>query len=278
LPFGSEIDAMLVDVHCHFDFPQFDGQRKQLMNELRGQGIGGLVIPGVRCAGWLKIQQIAMAHSGIFYCLGIHPWYINEHGPEDLRRLRDHLANASEQCVGIGECGLDRLRGSLSEQAPWFEAQVKIAAEYQRALVIHSVKANDEVIRVLKVANWTGNALIHGFSGSYEQAVKLIDLGCMLGVGGVITHVKSGKTRDTLTRVPASALVLETDAPERAPAGAWQGQNFPQYLPGILRELALLRGVGEPELAAILLENSYRLYGSALQAELCGLQLDDYRN
>lgn len=107
---------MLVDVHCHFDFPQFDGRREQLMGELRGQGIGGLVIPGVRCADWPKVQQVAMAHSGVFYCLGIHPWYIDEHGPEDLQRLRGHLANASELCVGVGECGLDRLRGSLSEQ------------------------------------------------------------------------------------------------------------------------------------------------------------------
>jgi len=268
---------MLVDVHCHFDFPQFDGQRKQLMSELRGQGIGGLVIPGVRCVDWPKIQQVAMAHSGVFYCLGIHPWYIDEHGPEDLQQLRDHLSNANELCVGVGECGLDRRRGSLSEQVPWFDAQVRIAAEYRRALVIHSVKAHDEVAEVLKAANWTGSALVHGFSGSYEQAVKLIDLGCMLGVGGVITHAKGGKTRDTLARVPASALVLETDAPDMAPAGVRQGQNSPQYLPGILRELALLRSADESKLAAVLLENSYRLYGSALQAKLCGLQLDDRR-
>ena len=269
---------MLVDAHCHFDFPQFDGRREQLMGELRGQGIGGLVIPGVRCADWPKVQQVAMAHSGVFYCLGIHPWYIDEHGPEDLQRLRDHLATANEQCVGVGECGLDRLRGSLSEQMPWFEAQVKMAAEYQRTLVIHSIKAHDEVVEVLKAANWTGKALVHGFSGSYQQAVKLIDLGCMLGVGGVITHAKSGKTRDTLARVPDSALVLETDAPDMAPAGVRQGHNSPQYLPAILRELALLRGVAEQELAAVLLENSCRLYGSALQAELSGLQLGDYRN
>jgi len=269
---------MLVDAHCHFDFPQFDGRRVQLMGELREQGVGGLVIPGVRSADWPNVKQVAMAHSGVFYCLGIHPWYIDEHDPEDLQRLLDHLATASERCVGVGECGLDRLRGSLSEQMPWFEAQVSIAAEYQRALVIHSVKAHDEVVEVLKAASWAGKALVHGFSGSYQQAVKLIDLGCMLGVGGVITHANGGKTRDTLARVPASALVLETDAPDMAPAGVRQGHNSPQHLPAILRELALLRGVAEHELAAVLLENSCRLYGSALRAELSGLQLGDYRN
>lgn len=257
---------MLVDAHCHFDFPHFDGRRAKLMGELRHQGVGALVIPGVRRADWARVQQIAGAHRGVFYCLGIHPWYIDEHNASDLQQLQDQLGRANAQCVGVGECGLDRLRGNLGQQMPWFEAQVKIAAGHQCALVIHSVKAHDEVVAVLKATNWTGRALIHGFSGSYQQAVKLIDLGCMLGVGGVITHARGGKTRDTLKRVPASALVLETDAPDMAPAGVSHGHNSPQYLPMILRELALLRGEAEPDLAAVLLENSCRLYGSALKA------------
>jgi TatD DNase family protein len=210
--------------------------------------------------------------------LGIHPWYIDEHTTDDLQQLRDHFAVTNEPCVGVGECGLDRLRGSLREQMPWFEAQVEIAADYNRTLVIHSVKTHDEVVEVLKASNWTGRALIHGFSGSYQQATKLIDLGCMLGVGGVITHASGGKTRDTLMRVPASALVLETDAPDMAPAGVKKGENSPQHLPAILRELALLRGVAESELAAVLFENSCRLYGSALQTELEDLRLGVYRN
>lgn len=269
---------MLVDVHCHFDFPQFDGRREKLMSELRHQGIGALVIPGVRRADWPRVQQIAGNHSGVFYCLGIHPWYIDEHSLADLELLRGQLGKANEQCVGVGECGLDRLRGSLHQQMPWFETQVRIAAEYQQTLVIHSVKAHDEVVAVLKAAKWTGKALIHGFSGSYQQAVKLIDLGCVLGVGGVITHAKGGKTRDALARVPTSALVLETDAPDMAPAGVEQGHNSPGYLPLILRELALLRGATEPELAAALLDNSCRLYGPALKARLCAQQLGEYRN
>lgn len=248
------------------------------MSELRRQNIAALVIPGVRRADWLRVQQTAMAHSGVFYCLGIHPWYIDEHNSSDLEHLRQQLGSAGSRCVGVGECGLDRLRGSLNHQLPWFEAQVEVAAEYRRTLVIHSVKTHDEVIEVLKAANWSGQALIHGFSGSYEQAVKFIDLGCMLGVGGVITHAKGGKTRNALARVPASALVLETDAPDMAPAGVERGHNSPEYLSVILRELALLRGKADAELAAVLLQNSCKLYGSALQAGLCKRQLGECRN
>lgn len=269
---------MLIDAHCHFDFPHFDGRRTELVSELREQGVCALVIPGVRSSDWQRVQHVANAQRELFYCVGIHPWYIDEHDQRDLDRLEEFMRAAPERCVGIGECGLDRLRGSFEQQMPWFDAQIRIAAEYQQALVIHSVKAHDEVVEALKAAAWHGKALVHGFSGSYEQAVKLLDLGCMLGVGGVITHSKGGKTRDALARVPASALVLETDAPDMAPAGVEHGQNSPEYLPQILRELALLRNESEPELAAVLLENTCRLYGSALRAGLAGPQLGEYRN
>ncbi len=262
---------MLIDAHCHFDFPQFDGRREELMSGFRELGLRALVIPGVRSADWQRVQQIATAQHGLFYCLGIHPWYIDEHDQRDLDRLDAFMRAAPERCVGVGECGLDRLRGSFEQQMPWFEAQIRIAAKYQQALVIHSVRAHDEVAEALKVAGWHGKALVHGFSGSYEQAVKLIDLGCMLGVGGVITRSTGGKTRDALARVPASALVLETDAPDMAPKGVERGRNSPQYLPQILSALALLRKESVAELAAVVLENTYRLYGSGLRAERAGL-------
>lgn len=266
---------MLIDAHCHFDFAQFDGQREHLMGKFREQGIRGMVIPGVRSADWQRVQRVAIAQQGLFYCLGIHPWYIDEHDHRDLDRLNDLIEAVPERCVGIGECGLDRLRGSFDKQVPWFDAQIRIAAKHQQTLVIHSVRAHDEVVQALKSAGWHGKALVHGFSGSYEQAVKLLDLGCMLGVGGVITRSKGGKTRDALARVPASALVLETDAPDMAPLGVERGCNSPRYLPRILSELALLRKESVTELAAELLENTYRLYGSEIREGLAGMQLDE---
>lgn len=251
----------LIDAHCHFDFPYFDGHRDEELELARSRGLRGLVIPGVRRPDWARVRKIAEAYDGLSYCLGIHPWFVGEHSRHDLVELRRLLEVSPDRCVAIGECGLDRLRGNLDDQLPWFEAQVKLAQALDMALVIHSVKTHDEVVSLLNRLRWGGRALIHGFSGSFQQARKLVDLGCYIGVGGVITHPRAHKTRDAISKLPAESLVLETDAPDMAPEGVPKGQNSPRYLPDILGVLAGIRTVSSQELAPILLQNVCRLYG-----------------
>ena len=163
--------------------------------------------------------------------------------------------------MALGECGLDRLRGELETQQPWFEAQIDIAAKARVPLVIHSVRTHDEVAATLKRKQFSGRVLVHGFSGSYQQAAKLVDLGCFLGVGGVVTQDRARKTREALSKVPVDSLVLETDAPDMAPAGVEQGHNSPVYLPRILTALAKVRGADEEALGRSLLCNVQRFYG-----------------
>lgn len=251
----------LIDAHCHLDFPEFENRREQILARAAESGVRRLVIPGVRRQHWDRVMQTAAGLPGVFYCLGIHPWYVGEHVDEDVSVLEARLMAADSRCVGLGECGLDRLRGELSAQIPWFEAQIDIAARLKRPLIIHSVRTHDEVHRILKTRKFGGRALVHGFSGSYQQACKLVDLGCYIGVGGVITHSRARKTRDAIARLPVDSLVLETDAPDMAPEGVAKGGNSPHYLPMILEALAALRQAGRETLAAELLRNSCRLYG-----------------
>ena len=251
----------LIDAHCHFDFPQFDGLRDAELEQGRSLGLRGLVIPGVRRPDWDRVRDTALAYEGVFYCLGIHPWFVDEHSDADLAELRRRLKNRPERCIAIGECGLDRLRGNLEMQWPWFEAQLDLAREFGMPVVIHSVKTHDEVHRLLNLRQWSGRALIHGFSGSFQQASKLVDLGCFIGVGGVITHPRARKTRDAIANLPLEALVLETDAPDMAPEGVPKGRNSPRYLTDILYALAELRGETPEQLAPVLIDNVSRLYG-----------------
>ncbi len=251
----------LTDAHCHLDFPEFSGRRQQVLAGAAAAGVSRVVIPGVRRQHWDRVVRVASGMSGVYYCLGIHPWYIGEHEESDLALLERRLSAADTQCVGLGECGLDRLRGELADQIPWFEAQVELAARLMRPLVIHSVRTHDEIHRTLKDRAFTGRALIHGFSGSYEQARKLVDLGCYIGVGGVITHGRAKKTRNAIARLPVDALVLETDAPDMAPAGVAKCGNSPENLPMILDALVSLKAAQREELAGQLLQNSCQLYG-----------------
>lgn len=253
--------VQFVDAHCHLDFPRFDGCRDDELAKAREAGLVGLVIPGVRRSDWGRVQDTAHAYPDVTYCLGVHPWYVAEHTEDDLSALEERLQERPEGCVAVGECGLDRLKGDLEAQSPWFEAQVAIATRHNFPLVIHSVRAHDEIHGILNRAGWTGSALIHGFSGGYQQAKKLVDLGCSIGVGGVITHSRAKKTRETVAKLPLESLVLETDAPDMAPQGVAHGQNSPAYLGQVLEVLAELRGESAESIAPHLLDNVRRLYG-----------------
>ncbi|KPQ27471.1 MAG: TatD DNase family protein [Marinobacter excellens HL-55] len=251
----------LIDAHCHFDFPRFDGIREQEYARAKREGLSGLVIPGVRSADWGRVQALASPDHGIWYCLGVHPWFVEEHCEKDLELLESTLRSSPEGCVGLGECGLDALRGDMALQVDWFRAQVNIASRVGCPLVMHSVKTHDQVHATLRSSHWSGQALVHGFSGSFQQASKLLDLGCYIGVGGVITHVRAKKTRDTIARLPLDRLVLETDAPDMAPSGVAKGMNSPACLPLIVQALADLRGESPERLAPILYQNACALYG-----------------
>lgn len=253
----------LIDGHCHFDFPRFDGVRHEEWVKAQAGGVRGLVIPGVRSADWQRVQASAEPGKGLWYCLGIHPWFVGEHDSSDLQALEQNLAPVPFGCLAVGECGLDALHGDTKEQEPWFRAQIQLAARHNLPLVVHSVKSHDQVHGILKAEGWQGRALIHGFSGSYQQARKLVDLGCFIGVGGVVTYDRARKTRDAIARLPADALVLETDAPDMAPAGTEKGRNSPALLPQIFTALAKLRSQDQERMAGQLLDNVARLYGVA---------------
>lgn len=250
----------LVDAHCHFDFPAFQGARETIWARARDAGVTGLVIPGVRRSDWPRVRRVAAESEHWWYCLGIHPWFVGEHGQDDLEALEAALRQADSQCVGLGECGLDRLHGELDRQMPWFEAQVDLADSLDLPLVIHSVRTHDEVVAVLRRKRPAVPVLVHAFAGSYEQGKALVDLGCFLGIGGVITHDRARKTRAAVARLPCEQLVLETDAPDMAPAGIGKGDNEPANLRKVLTALARLKEQDEEVVAARLLRNVARLY------------------
>jgi len=250
-----------IDAHCHFDFPCFDQRRKVVLEEARVLGLSHLVIPGVRREDWGRVSRVASEYDGLYYCLGIHPWYVDEHVESDLNVLEQTLLARPDHCVGVGECGLDRLHGNLANQMPWLEAQIDIAARSHLPLVVHSVRTHDEVAEVLKRKRSSGRVLVHGFAGSYQQAAKLVDLGCFIGVGGLVTQERARKTRETLARLPVDSLILETDAPDMSPQGVEPGENSPVYLNRILTALAEVRGVEVGHLGNALLCNVQRFYG-----------------
>ncbi|WP_319783398.1 TatD family hydrolase [Oceanisphaera sp. IT1-181] len=272
---------LLTDSHCHFDFAAFgpDSGTERAEHWLRAQAVGvhRLVIPGIEAAQWPTLPKLCAAHNGLYYALGLHPWWLAK-AESALEKTNSGLANAAldwpseltaalerakddPRWVAVGEIGLDKhLPLALEQQEAAFITQLKLAIEYQKPVIIHSNGTHDRVLKWLRRYPVIGG-VVHGFSGSRQQAETFWQLGLHIGVGGTITYSRANKTRQAIAALPIEALVLETDAPDM-PLSGFQGQpNHPTQLPLVLSALAALRQTDEANLSLQLERNVERLFG-----------------
>ncbi|UXB13504.1 TatD family hydrolase [Aeromonas dhakensis] len=251
----------LIDTHCHLDFPVFDSDRAALLAECRQLGVGEYIIPAVGEENWGRVMALAAEHDGISYALGVHPWYVGGQMPAVLTRLQQRLAERPRGLVAVGECGLD-LRSHVPQegQLEMFEAQIELAKEHELPLIVHSVRANDTVAKILRRLRPACGGVIHAFSGSLQQAEAFWQLGFRLGIGGVISFERANKTREAVRDMPLEALLLETDAPDMPLQGQQGAPNTPANLPIIAQLLADLRQQPLAHVASVLHESTLRTF------------------
>lgn len=250
------------DSHCHFDFEPFAGHQQALWQQCRDQGIEQLCIPGVSPRQSARSLQAFSAYPGIVCAAGLHPWWIDRYRgtPE---RLVDELRPLAQnpRCVAIGECGLDATIATAEEtQQAYFDVQIELARALEKPLVIHSLRKNAAVYQSLKQHRPPQGGVIHGFSGSPEEARQFWQLGFYIGVGGTITYPRARKTRRAVSQLPLEALVLETDAPDMPLCGRQGQSNSPLYLTEVARCLAQLRSEPLATLAQQTTLNARRLF------------------
>ncbi|WP_299593436.1 TatD family hydrolase [uncultured Microbulbifer sp.] len=241
----------LVDSHCHFDFDAFAPDRADVWARSIAEGVEAMVIPGVSIPQWRHLFALVNSQPGWYGAVGIHPWWVKELAiaPTQVaravvERVEHERRENGGRCVAVGECGLDgQIDTSLAQQIPVFEAQLDAANRVSLPVIVHAVRAHNEVIRILKNTRPQCGGVIHAFAGSRQIAETYIELGFRLGVGGTITYERAAKTRDTLAAVPLEHLLLESDAPDMPHAGRQGERNSPEYLPAVAKTLAELRGV-----------------------------------
>ncbi|MDF0532748.1 TatD family hydrolase [Shewanella sp. A32] len=264
---ASSVDMlMLTDSHAHFDAPEFDADREQLFLEMRQSGISGALIPGISPANWARQRQIAIEYQ-CDYALGIHPWYCPPDIPAAValleQQLQQHLSDPF--LVAIGECGLDKPRAQLADddarrvdwaqQVALLTPQLALAQKYQMPVVLHAVRCHHEMQAILQqFPNCHG--VIHGFSGSYEVALKYWQMGFRLGIGGLLLDSSAKKLRSAVKRLPLTALLAETDAPSMTPVTAKDRRNTPLTLLPVVAEIAILQGTSNV-LVSEQLENNF---------------------
>ncbi|MDX5371386.1 MAG: TatD family hydrolase [Pseudomonadaceae bacterium] len=258
----------LIDTHTHLDFPDFDADRAELLTRSRELGVERLVVLGVYQGNWQRLWDLVHAENGLYAAFGLHPVYLDQHRPEDLTELRawlQRLAGHSRLCA-VGEFGLDYFIESLDRQRQQalFEAQLALAVEFGLPALLHVRRAHAATIATLKRFRLPRGGIVHAFAGSYEEAREYIRLGFRLGLGGAPTWPQALRLRKVVAQLPAEAIVLETDAPDMAPAMYPGLRNSPEHLPAICTALAELRGVTPAELAASSSRNAAELFGWTL--------------
>jgi len=233
----------IIDTHCHLDFEAFDKDRQQVIARARNNNVSHIIVPATQKNNWESIQDLCATDDCLHACYGLHPYWTDSHTSDDIEALQQWAS--VDNCVGIGECGLDYREGQADkhQQLNLFEAQLHIATEKRLPIVIHSINATEDVINLIKkYPGCTGK--IHSFSGSYQQAQQLIDLGFYISFGGTITYKNASKHRHTASTIPLSALMVESNAPDQPDSTHQNERNEPAYITTVLKCLSELRDEG----------------------------------
>lgn len=255
----------LIDTHTHLDFPDFDADRDALLRRCRDLGVERLVVLGVHQANWQRVWDLVLAEDGLYAAFGLHPMYLDEHQPAHMAALSDWLSRYAghPRLCAVGEFGLDYFLQQLDRQRQQqlFEAQLKLASEFELPALLHVRRAHAATIATLKRLKPARGGIIHAFAGSYEEAREYLTLGFKLGLGGAPTWPQALRLRKVVAQLPLEAIVLETDSPDMAPAMHPIQRNSPEHLPDICAALAELRGISPDELASASSRNAAELFG-----------------
>jgi TatD DNase family protein len=237
---------MLIDTHCHLDATEFDDDRDAVVQRAVHAGVSRIVVPAVERSNFATVCALAQRHESVRFALGIHPLCVDRAHDDDLLALRAAVAAAMAEpaFVGVGEIGLDRF---VPVQDParherFFVEQLRIARDFDLPVILHVRRAQDVVLKHLRRMGVRGG-IAHAFNGSAQQAGQFIELGFVLGFGGAMTFERALQIRRLAAGFDASAYVLETDAPDIAPAWRWRARNAPEELAPIAEVFAQLRQV-----------------------------------
>lgn len=230
-----------IDSHCHLNHQAFAGQT-DLFAALQAAGCGGVLVPGTKLSDVDSIVNLPKQYGAwVHYALGLHPYFIEAHSEHDLATLAQQVNQYSP--LAIGEIGLDFMMPQATHALQWlyFEQQVKLAQQQALPLILHCRKAHDEITSFLKRLGFSNGGIVHGFSGSFQQAQVYIKLGFVVGLGGALTYERAKAMHKLVVALPDAGYVLETDSPYMPPAFSRDEANTPLNIPQIAQHIASLR-------------------------------------
>ena len=256
---------MLVDSHCHLDYPEFADDLPGTLARAGHANVGLMLTISVRLSAFDKVRNLAERAGQIYCSVGVHPHEAGSEGvknPEKLIDLADH-----PKVIGIGESGLDYFYEHAPRQAQQesFRAHIAAARQTGLPLIVHTRDAEGDTMDILEAEYAKGAfpGLIHCFSASWELAERALALGFYISCSGIITFKKSDQLRDAVAKVPLDRLLVETDAPYLAPVPKRGKPNEPAYVAFTAAKLADIKGIELKHLAQVTTDNFFKLFSKA---------------
>ena len=256
------INSMLVDSHCHLDFPEFAADIDAIVARAQAAGLAKIVTISTRVRRHGEVLAIAQRFENVFCSVGTHPHYAHEELDVTAHDLAERAHHA--KVVGIGEVGLDYHYDNSPRDAQERGLRTHIAAARATGLplIIHCRDADSDMARILAEEMRQGvfPAVLHCFTGGRDLARTGVELGMYVSFSGILTFKKSDALRAIAAELPADRILVETDAPYLAPQ-PWRGKrNEPAYVVETARVLGQCRGVEAEEIARHTTENFFRLF------------------
>ena len=256
---------MIVDSHCHLDYPGLAEDEAGVIGRARAVGVTRMVHIAARRAGWLAGVALAERRPEVLCAVGVHP---HEAGKEGLDEPTTLLELASHpRVVAIGESGLDHFYdlSPRDRQASSFRTHILAARATDLPLIVHTRDADDETMSLLEAEMAVGpfTGVIHCYSSSRRLGERAVAIGLYLGIGGILTFRKSEELRAIVRDMPLDRLLLETDAPYLAPVPMRGRTNEPAFTAHVAKALAEVRGLPIAEIEAATTANFHRLFAKA---------------
>ena len=251
----------MIDSHCHLTYEPLARQFQDVLRRAAEAGVERMITIGTDIADAQRAIELCRQHENIRCAIGVHPHHSAVAQDDDVKWLRS--LQQSPVVVALGEMGLDYHYdfSPRDRQVQIFTAQLELARELNRPVVIHNREATDDTLAIMK-AFPTVRAVFHCFTGTAPEARKILDQGYLLGFTGIVTYKKSEELREVVKFTPSDRILVETDAPYLSPEPVRkQKVNEPSFVMHTARVVADLRGVSVQELDRITTENVSSHFG-----------------
>lgn len=251
---------MLVDSHCHLNFPEFADNMQAVLQAMEDNGVTHALCVSVTLDKFPEVLAVAQAHDNFYASVGIHPDYedIPAFTVEELVRLA-----SSPKVIAIGETGLDyfRLTGDLEWQRERFRLHIRAARQSGKPLIIHTRSAAEDTLRVMREegADQIGGVM-HCFTESWEVAEAAMELGFYISFSGIVTFKNAAALKEVAQKVPLERMLVETDSPYLAPVPYRGKTNQPAFVKHVAEEIASLRGISLEAVAEATTRNFFKLF------------------